>query len=139
MTDIDNPRVWSILTPGAQLAGFINSTTKLCYIQNTEALKLVDSEKVLFFIVSLWELSVVKETTILIQSAPKPIAVRSLTKCWFTLNLIKIGPQASEILFFEIVDEQKYYSLKLWTNGQQTITELGYTPSSPDEPLTQVC
>ena len=44
------------------------------------------------------------ETTILIQSAPKPNAINPPTQLWFTLNLIKIGLLASEIFFFEIVD-----------------------------------
>ena len=68
---------------------------------------LVVSEKKIFLvfpIVSLWDLSVAMETTILIQSAPKPNAINPPTQLWFTLNLIKIGLLASEILFFEIVD-----------------------------------
>ena len=65
------------------------------------------SEKKIFLvfpIVSLWDLSVAMETTILIQSAPKPNAINPPTQLWFTLNLIKIGLLASEIFFFEIVD-----------------------------------
>ena len=68
---------------------------------------LVVSEKkilLVFHIVSLWDLSVAIETTILIQSAPKPNAINPPTQLWFTLNLIKIGLLASEIFFFEIVD-----------------------------------
>ena len=68
---------------------------------------LVVSEKKIFLvfpIVSLWDLSVAMETTILIQSAPKPNAINPPTQLWFTLNLIKIGLLASEIFFFEIVD-----------------------------------
>ena len=68
---------------------------------------LVVSEKKIFLvfpIVSLWDLSVAMETTIWIQSAPKPNAINPLTQLWFTLNLIKIGLLASEIFFFEIVD-----------------------------------
>ena len=71
-------RAWSLWTPGAWLAGFMKGTTKHCYIQNIEALGLVISEKIFFMffpIVSLWELSVAMETTILIQSVPKPNAV----------------------------------------------------------------
>ena len=45
------------------------------------------------------------ETTILKQSAPKPNAINPPTQRWFTSNLIKIGPLASEIFFFEIVDD----------------------------------
>ena len=71
---------------------------------------LVDSEKKIFLvfpIVSLWDLSVAMETTILIQSAPKPNAINPPTQLWFTLNLIKIGLLASEIFFFEIVDGRR--------------------------------
>ena len=68
---------------------------------------LVVSEKKIFLvfpIVSLWDLSVAMETTILIQSAPNPNAINPPAQLWFTLNLIKIGLLASEIFFFEIVD-----------------------------------
>ena len=68
---------------------------------------LVVSEKKIFLvfpIVGLWDLSVAMETTILIQSAPKPNAINPPTQLWFTLNLIKIGLLASEIFLFEIVD-----------------------------------
>ena len=61
---------------------------------------LVVSEKkifLVFLIVSLWDLSVAMETTILIQSAPKPNAINPPTQLWFTLNLVKIGLLASEI------------------------------------------
>ena len=71
---------------------------------------LVVSEKkilLVFPIVSLWDLSVAMETTILIQSAPKPNAINPPTQLWFTLNLIKIGLLASEIFFFEIVDGRR--------------------------------
>ena len=71
---------------------------------------LVVSEKKIFLvfpIVSLWDLSVAMETTILIQSAPKPNAINPSTQLWFTLNLIKIGLLASEIFFFEIVDGRR--------------------------------
>ena len=71
---------------------------------------LVVSEKKIFLvfpIVSLWDLSVAMETTILIQSAPKPNAINPPTQLWFTLNLIKIGLLASEIFFFEIVDGRR--------------------------------
>ena len=71
---------------------------------------LVVSEKKIFLvfpIVSLWDLSVAMETTILIQSAPKPNAINPPTQSWFTLNLIKIGLLASEIFFFEIVDGRR--------------------------------
>ena len=61
----------------------------------------------IFPIVSLWDLSVAMETTILIQSAPKPNAINPPTQLWFTLNLIKIGLLASEIFFFEIVDGRR--------------------------------
>ena len=68
------------------------------------------SEKKIFLvfpIVSLWDLSVAMETTILIQSAPKPNAINPPTQLWFTLNLIKICLLASEIFFFEIVDGRR--------------------------------
>ena len=71
---------------------------------------LVVLEKKIFLvfpIVSLWDLSVAMETTILIQSAPKPNAINPPTQLWFTLNLIKIGLLASEIFFFEIVDGRR--------------------------------
>ena len=69
---------------------------------------LVVSEKNIFLvfpIVSLSDLSVAMETTVLLQSAPKPKAINPPTLRWFTSNLIKIGPLASEIFFFEIVDD----------------------------------
>ena len=75
-----------------------------------KAVGLVVSEKKMFLvfpIVSLWDLSVAMETTILIQSAPKPDAINPPTQLWFTLNLIKIGLLASEIFFFEIVDGRR--------------------------------
>ena len=77
---------------------------------------LVVSEKKIFLvfpIVSLWDLSVAMETTILIQSAPKPNAINPPTQLWFTLNLAKIGLLASEIFFFEIVDGRR-------TDGRRT-------------------
>ena len=67
---MDIPGAWSIWTPGTWLAGLMKGTTKHCYIQNIEALGLVIFFYV-FPIVSLWEVSVAMETTILIQSAPK--------------------------------------------------------------------
>ena len=72
---LSTPGAWSNLTPGAWLTQFIMGTTKHCYIQNTEALclQVLENKIVLVFpIVSLWELSVAMETTILIQSAQKP-------------------------------------------------------------------
>ena len=81
-----------------------------CYIPNIKAVDLVVSEKKIFLvfpIVSLWDLSVAMETTILTQSAPKPNAINPPTQLWFTLNLIKIGLLASEIFFFEIVDGRR--------------------------------
>ena len=81
-----------------------------CYIPNIKAVGLVVSEKKIFLvfpIVSLWDLSVAMETTILIQSAPKPNAINPPTQLWFTLNLIKISLLASEIFFFEIVDGRR--------------------------------
>ena len=65
------------------------------------------SSGLVFPIVSLWDISVAMETTILIQSAPKPNAINPPTQLWFTLNLIKIGLLASEIFFFEIVDRRR--------------------------------
>ena len=82
--DMDGPGAWSIWTPGAWLAGLMKGTTKHRYIQNIEALGLVVLKKKKFFyvfpILSLWELSVAMETTILIQSAPKPNAVNPPTQ-----------------------------------------------------------
>ena len=63
-----------------------------------------EEDFLVFPIVSLWDLSVAMETTILIQSAPKPNTINPPTQLWFTLNLIKIGLLASEIFFFEIVE-----------------------------------
>ena len=54
-------------------------------------------------IVSLWELSVAIETTVLIQSVLKPNTINPPTR-WFASNLIKIGQLASETFIFEIVD-----------------------------------
>ena len=65
------------------------------------------SSGLVFPIVSLWDLSVAMETTILIQSAPKPNAINPPPQLWLTLNLIKIGLLASEIFFFEIVDGRR--------------------------------
>ena len=81
---------------------------------------LVVSEKKIFLvfpIVSLWDLSVAMETTILIQSAPKPNAINPQTQLWFALNLIKIGLLASEIS-----------SLKLWTDDDKTTDDDGCLP-----------
>ena len=80
-------------------------TTKHCYIQNIEALGLVVEEDDFFYvfpIVSLWELSVTMETTILTESAPKPNAVNPSSHSWFTLNLIRSAHSF-----------QKYSDLKL--------------------------
>ena len=92
------------------MAQFTQRTISHCYIPNIKAVGLVVSEKKIFLvfpIVSLWDLSVAMETTILIQSAPKPNAINPPTQLWFTLNLIKIGLLASEIFFFEIVDGRR--------------------------------
>ena len=43
-----SPGAGPVLTPGAQLAGFIKSTTIHCYTQNRKALCLVVSEKKIF-------------------------------------------------------------------------------------------
>ena len=59
MADDDAPRAGPVWIPGAQLAGFIKRTTIHCYTQNMEALGLVISEKIFFYvfpIVNLWEL-----------------------------------------------------------------------------------
>ena len=88
---------------------------------------LVVSEKKIFLvfpIVSLWDLSVAMETTILIQSAPKPNAINPPTQLWFTLNLIKIGLLASEIFFFEIVDGRL-------TDGRRTDDDGRRMPAYP--------
>ena len=42
------PGAGPFLTPGARLAGFIQRTTKHCFIQNMKALGLVVSEKKIF-------------------------------------------------------------------------------------------
>ena len=92
------------------MAQFMLRTISHCYIPNIKAVGLVVSEKKIFLvfpIVSLWDLSVAMETTILIQSAPKPNAINPPTQLWFTLNLIKLGLLASEIFFFEIVDGRR--------------------------------
>ena len=52
------------------MAQFIKRTISHCYIPNIKAVGLVVSEKKMFLvfpIVSLWDLSVAMETTILIQ------------------------------------------------------------------------
>ena len=111
------------------MAQFINCSH--CYIPNIKAVGLVVSEKKIFLvfpIVSLWDLSVAMETTILIQSAPKPNAINAQTQLWFTLNLIKIGLLASEIFFFEIVDGR--------TDGRTTDACLSYKLTC--EPSAQV-
>ena len=61
---------------------FGNWTISHCYILNIKAVGLVVSEKIflVFPIVSLWELSVAMETTILVQSDPKPNAVNPPTQ-----------------------------------------------------------
>ena len=69
----DAPRAGPVCTPGARLAGFIKRTTIHCYTQNMKALDFVVSEKIFFYvfpIVSLWELSVVMETRVLIRPSP---------------------------------------------------------------------
>ena len=66
---------------------------------------------VVFPIVSLWELSVAMETTILIQSAPKSNAVNPVN-----IKFDQMGPLGSEIFFFEIVD------------GLMTTTDAGCLP-----------
>ena len=45
----DAPGVGPIWTPEARLAGFIKRTTIHCYTQNIKALRLVVSEKKIFF------------------------------------------------------------------------------------------
>ena len=94
---------------------------------------LVVSEKKIFLvfpIVSLWDLSVAMETTILIQSAPKPNAINPPTQLWFTLNLIKIGLLASDIFFFEIVDGR--------TDDGRTTTDACLSYKLTCEPSAQV-
>ena len=44
----NDPRAWPIWTTGACLAGFMQGTTKQCYILNIQALGLVISEKKIF-------------------------------------------------------------------------------------------
>ena len=82
MADIDVHGAWSIWTLGAWLAGFMKG---LLNIATYKILKLgtLCFRRRFFYafpIVSLWELSVAIETTILIQSAPKPNAVNPLTQ-----------------------------------------------------------
>ena len=61
------------LDPWGMVGRIYEGDYKHCYIQNTEALGLMASEKMflIFHITSHWELSVAMETTILIQSVPK--------------------------------------------------------------------
>ena len=95
---------------------------------------LVVSEKKIFLvfpIVSLWDLSVAVETTIWIQSAPKPNTINPLTQLRFTLNLIKIGLLASEIFFFEIVDGRT-------TDGRRRTTDACLSYKLTCEPSAQV-
>ena len=95
---------------------------------------LVVSEKKIFLvfpIVSLWDLSVAMETTILIQSAPKPNAINPQTQLWFILNLMKIGQLASEIFFFEIVDGRR-------TDGRRRTTDACLSYKLTCEPSAQV-
>ena len=77
--DMDGPGAWSIWTPGAWLAGLMKGTTKHRYIQNIEALGLVVLKKKNFFYFKSMG-AVAMETTILIQSAPKPNAVNPPTQ-----------------------------------------------------------
>ena len=65
------------------------------------------------------------ETTVSIQSAPKPDAAFPPSQWCYPYNLIKIGQLASEILKFESVDDDwrtddgplVYYKLTLWAFG----------------------
>ena len=74
------------------------------------------------------------ETTVLIQSAPKPYAAFPPSQWCYTYNLIKIGQLTSEIFKFESVDDDGrrrttdddgrtddgplvYYKLTLWAFG----------------------
>ena len=74
------------------------------------------------------------ETTVLIQSAPKPDAAFPPSQWCYTYNLIKIGQLTSEIFKFESVDDDGrrrttdddgrtddgplvYYKLTLWAFG----------------------
>ena len=107
------------------MAQFMQRTISHCYIPNIKAVGLVVSEKKIFLvfpIVSLWDLSVAMETTILIQSAPKPNAINPPTQLWFTSNLIKISLLASEIFFFEIVDGRRRTTMD---DGRQTTDDDG--------------
>ena len=65
------------------------------------------------------------ETTVLIQSTPKPDAAFPPSQWCYTYNLIKTGQLASEIFKFESVDDDGrtddgplvYYKLTLWALG----------------------
>ena len=95
---------------------------------------LVVSEKKIFLIfpiVSLWDLSVAMETTILIQSAPKPNTINPPTQLWFTFNLIKIGLLASEIFFFEIVDGRTTTEFFSYCRSMETIDPRGVAKFDP--------
>ena len=107
---LSTPRGTAKFDPRGMNGTIYVRTISHCYIPNIKAVGLMVSEKKIFLvfpIVSLWDLSVAMETTILIQSAPKPNAINPLTQLWFTLNLIKISLLASEIFFFEIVDGRR--------------------------------
>ena len=70
------------------------------------------------------------ETTVLIQSAPKPDAAFPPSQWCYTYNLIKIGQLASEIFKFESVDDDGrmddgplvYYKLTLCAFGSGELT-----------------
>ena len=78
MADNEIPGALLIWAPGTRLAGFMKGITKHCYTQNIKALGLMVSEKIFFYvfpIITLWELSVVMETRVLIRPGPKPNTV----------------------------------------------------------------
>ena len=100
---------WSIRTPGVWLAGFMQETTRNCYILNIKAVGLMVLEKIfkVFPILSLLELYVAMATRVPIQSAqnlmqPFPQLIMLYMK--FDQNrLIDIR----DMYYFERVDGQR--------------------------------
>ena len=85
------------------------------------------------------------ETTVLIQSAPKPDAAFPPSQWCYTYNLIKIGQLTSEIFKFESVDDDGrrrttdddgrtddgplvYYKLTLWAFGSGELKKRWLAP-----------
>ena len=83
------------------------------------------------------------ETTVLIQSAPKPDAAFPPSQWCYTYNLIKTGQLASEIFKFESVDDDGrtddgplvYYKLTLWAfgSGELKTNKMSLAPSEDSD------